>query len=272
MSTCERRDGDLALHVRGDLPEPGRRELVAHLELCSRCRAVLTDLAEIQGTLRSLAEEPLPDSALTAILTRVLATAEPGAAGARRRVPWWLATAAAIVGFGIAVGWLATTWSAHSRLPVEPSDVSRSPAPPPAEAVAPPPVEAVEPAPPDHTPEDSDSPTRTAAGDEGTKWRRPSSSSPAEATLPAEPAATNGSDPAREAASDLTPEEADQLARAVLAMARIEDLGVSGEEADETEDAVPGSDPPPTGGIVQWTLSDPDVVIYWQLDSKGDES
>ena len=83
-----------------------------------------------------------------------------------------------------------------------------------------------------------------------------------------------------EATSALTPEEADQLARAVVALARIERLSdvpvTSGEPArlgtDEGGGEVPPGSAGPTGTLVRWTTANPDVVIYWQLDSNGGES
>jgi len=58
----------------------------------------------------------------------------------------------------------------------------------------------------------------------------------------------------------LSPEDADQLARAVLAVSRIESV----EEAT-VHTAAPSDRP----SLVRLATSDPDIVIYWQLESDG---
>lgn len=263
MRACETRDADLALHVREDLPEPGRHELEGHLERCPRCRGVLGELAAVEDALQSLAEQALPETALNTMRSRVLAAARRSEAPARGEwVPWWAAAAAAIVGIGLAVAWLAWTWAARPAAPAGPVVASGAPIPPP--------VVEMEPRPHEPGPDGSSRPTVPATLAR-TNATPPPSAAPPSTPSGVEPAPPEG--PERlEAASNLTPEEADQLARAVLAMARIEKLGVARDEVDGTPDAVPGPSPATTGDVVQWTLSDPDVVIYWLLDSKGDGS
>jgi len=58
----------------------------------------------------------------------------------------------------------------------------------------------------------------------------------------------------------LSPEDADQLARAVLAVSQIESV------ADATVQPSAPSDRAP---LVRLATSDPDIVIYWQLQSDG---
>ncbi len=58
----------------------------------------------------------------------------------------------------------------------------------------------------------------------------------------------------------LSPEDADQLARAVVAVSQIESV------TDATvQPAAPSHRPP----LVRLATSDPDIVIYWQLESDG---
>jgi hypothetical protein len=60
--------------------------------------------------------------------------------------------------------------------------------------------------------------------------------------------------------AELSPEEADQLAQAVVAVSRIHRLS-DGRPAASAETPAPA--------MVRLETGDPDVVIYWQLDSNG---
>ncbi len=58
----------------------------------------------------------------------------------------------------------------------------------------------------------------------------------------------------------LSPDDADQLARAVVAIARVQ-------RVDEVPlDAEPSPAPAP---LMRLATTDPDVVIYWQLEPNG---
>jgi hypothetical protein len=60
----------------------------------------------------------------------------------------------------------------------------------------------------------------------------------------------------------LSPDDADQLARAVVVVSRIESVS----------DAVREPPPPPSPtALVRWATADPNVVIYWRLESDGGE-
>ena len=61
----------------------------------------------------------------------------------------------------------------------------------------------------------------------------------------------------------LTPEEADQLARAVVAVSRVHGL------SDLRSLAPPEPVELPAPGQVVLATADPNVVIYWQLESNG---
>jgi hypothetical protein len=60
----------------------------------------------------------------------------------------------------------------------------------------------------------------------------------------------------------LSPDDADQLARAVIAIARIERV------EEGPIDAEPSPAPAP---LMRLATADPDVVIYWQLEPSGGE-
>ncbi len=82
----------------------------------------------------------------------------------------------------------------------------------------------------------------------------------------AAPRAVSGPRPARRRqdstirAGALSPEDADQLARAVVAVSQIESV------EDATAPPPAPSDRPP---LMRLATSDPDIVIYWQLESDG---
>jgi hypothetical protein len=64
-----------------------------------------------------------------------------------------------------------------------------------------------------------------------------------------------------EAKAALSPEDADQLARAVVEVGRVERL---------VEPAATGGGLEPAASLlVRLETDDPNVVIYWQLDSNG---
>ena len=58
----------------------------------------------------------------------------------------------------------------------------------------------------------------------------------------------------------LSPEDADQLARAVVAVSQIESV-----EDVKAPSPVPSDRP----ALIRLATSDPDIVIYWQLESDG---
>jgi len=60
----------------------------------------------------------------------------------------------------------------------------------------------------------------------------------------------------------LSPDDADQLARAVVAIARIERVDEAPIDAQPSPAAAP---------LMRLATADPDVVIYWQLEPSGGE-
>jgi hypothetical protein len=63
--------------------------------------------------------------------------------------------------------------------------------------------------------------------------------------------------------AQLSPDEADQLARAVVAVSQIASLS----DLLRREEA---KDEPSSGRFARLATDDPDVVIYWQLDANGE--
>jgi hypothetical protein len=218
--TCTSRETDLALYVEGDLPEGDVPALEAHLAACEECRRFLADLRESQRAVRALAADPLAEEALGAVRSAVRRRLSEG----RRPYPWRWAAAAALAALTAGGSWLwqrprvsPITFSAPASVAPEPQTEAAAGPPPP-------------PLPPG---------TGTGAGST-TRAARPVSPNRPTTTAPA-----------------LTREDADQLARAIVAVSRIERVTDADREAEA----------PST--LIRMTTDDPNVVIYWQLDSNG---
>jgi hypothetical protein len=99
----------------------------------------------------------------------------------------------------------------------------------------------------------------------------PAAESSPRSTLPAPPAVSPHMEQAhvRRGRADrpsvvpaLSPDDADQLARAVVAIARVRSV------RDAEPDVEPSPEPAP---LMRLATADPDVVIYWQLEPNGGE-
>jgi hypothetical protein len=66
----------------------------------------------------------------------------------------------------------------------------------------------------------------------------------------------------------LSPDDADQLARAVLAVSRISRVHEERPEVDPWPAPERHADPAP---LMRVATTDPDVAIYWQLEPSGGE-
>jgi hypothetical protein len=230
--TCERHQSALALYVEGDLAPDADRGLEAHLSGCVECSSFLAELTHTQQAIKDLARVTLDEGALHAVSERV--------AEALRRRPqpsgwslpnWRWAMAASL--FLAVVGVVA--WRA-SRAPLA-SPPSLSPAAPPAPA----------PAVAQHA---ERAPINPAALTLRSKPR----------ILSARHSATGRGGTAAE--GTLSTEDADQLARAVVAVSGIDRLrDVSGEGAEYASQQ--------QSQVIQLATEDPNVVIYWQIDSNG---
>ncbi len=236
--TCERYERDLALAVEGDLPERARMRLEPHLRRCARCQEFLRGLEESQRRLKGLAAEAVDDAALAAVRTRVAAAIrEPARPPAL--VPAWgwaLAASLAVVALALAIV-LGRTTPTAPRLA---GGAVRTPPAASASLPAPAPVEPV------LTPPRSDSGRATSRGHSTPPLARTVSRSVEPKTARVVP--------------ELSPEDADQLARAVVVVSRIRRL----REGPSTAPAEPLP-----AAVVRLETPDPGVVIYWQLDSNG---
>ncbi len=226
--SCEGYDSALALHVEGDLPAAETAEMEEHLQRCARCRKLLARLEATQRTVRSLGDEPLDESVLSQVRSRVVEAVSRGAVpelAATYRWAWTLAAAVVLLVVGIVL--------LRFALPVPPSAVVRTAAST-VETLAPP------------APEPTSKPATSGS----------------ESTVPASGAVSAGVERrtvARRFA--LSPDDADQLARAVVAVSRVRQL------AEPTDAAESVTSRP--SDVVRLETADPSVVIYWQLDSSG---
>jgi anti-sigma factor RsiW len=228
-------EGDLALYVEGDLTPEQERATESHLRGCLTCRAFLVELRASQAALHDLADEPVDDAGLASFGSRVAAataTKGPSVVGAG----WWTVAASLVVAAAGAILWLAApvVHAPHAprvaALPVAaPTLHQAAPASRPAEV----PVTAPEGRP-----------------------KRPRS------TVRVPRAVSHGMDQPAPVPT-LSPDDADQLARAVVAISRIRSVEEALREA-------PPPDPDATP-LVRLATADPNVVIYWRLEPKGEE-
>jgi Putative zinc-finger len=233
--SCASNETLLALHVEGDLPPREVAPLEAHLVSCERCATFRDDLRTSQSRLKSLGRAGLPEPSLQRVRQRTLAAVE-------QRVPlgrpllapaWRLVVAVAVVG---ALGlWSASGFRPHGvALHATTALTARSPAvsrrPPDPERVF-------------------DRSTQAAPTPHDSTVQPPAPVSPSKGARVAEPFTT------------LSPEDADQLARAVVEVARVERLAVPSPARDAAAEPAPL--------LVRLDTDDPSVVIYWQVDSNG---
>jgi predicted anti-sigma-YlaC factor YlaD len=236
--TCERYEDDLALHVEGDLEASAAVRLERHLAGCDRCRTFLHELQHSQRAVKALAEEPVPEEALRRVRSRV-----EGAISLQSRPraafspAWGWALAASVA---LAVTGAAVAWRLRSvRLPPAIETAQAQPSSPVPDLRTPP---SARPAETELAPRFA--PTRPTVGTSGAV------SGVEEQAMTAQEA-------------QLSPDEADQLARAVVAVSQIASLS----DLLRREEA---KDEPSSGRFARLATDDPDVVIYWQLDANGE--
>jgi anti-sigma factor RsiW len=220
--SCERYENDLALHVEGDLPRHEVAAIERHLAICESCRAFCSGLEASQRMLKSLADEPIPAAALYAARARVLDEITRPAAIGWRLARWGWASAAAAAVLVVA---LLIAWRAQQRPNAHPHSTV---------AVLTPPSAVIDAAP--VLPRSTPSPSASVSP---TRERRVASQIPR-----------------------LSPKDADQLARAVVIVSRIETLADVSREISER-------DVTPEAPLTRIATDDPNVVIYWQFDSNG---
>jgi hypothetical protein len=234
--TCTRYETDLALYVERDLPEAEVAAVEAHLRSCASCSRFLAELRASQAQVKDLAAEEIDSEALAVMRVRtIVATARARRSRGPRWVPAWAAAAAVILALGTLV-WVVALASRFE--PVRTVAVASPPpsVPPaiPSPGIASPSVGSTLPG-----------PATVSPHMEGAHVRR---------------GRTDRQPPVPAAAATLSPDDADQLARAVVAIARVQ-------RVDEVPlDAEPSPAPAP---LMRLATADPDVVIYWQLEPNG---
>lgn len=128
MSTCRELEPRLSQFVDGDLAGDERAAVVAHLDTCAACRAIVADLERVRATARLLGPVTPPDHLWLEIAGQIHpgggsfaapAPMAPARAPRQARVTQWLGLAAALVVATLGVYFV---------------DVLRTPAPPPASA------------------------------------------------------------------------------------------------------------------------------------------
>ena len=243
--TCARYEADLALYVERDLPAAAAETVEAHLGSCAPCRSFLAELRASQSLVKDLALAELDADALASVRVRVVVAAAGSSRPRLRggeRVPALAAAAAIVMALG-ALGWVV--WLVGST---EPRHLVAAVSP----SVAP---AAVAPADPVAAPVVNPSPRMAV---------RESTLPPASSVSPGmeRAQAPRGRTDRPIPVPALSPDDADQLARAVVAIAGIRSL----------DDLRPDVEPPPAAApLMRLATADPDVVIYWQLEPSGGE-
>jgi anti-sigma factor RsiW len=230
--TCTHYENDLALYVEHDLADADAAAVEAHLRECATCPSFLTELRASQAQLKDLASEEMEAEALAAVRVRLMVAAAATRPRHDGRVPLWAAAAAIVLALGALLSIFALArWT--------------DPAPEVAVSMPPPRI-----AP-------STIPSPLAAD------RSPRSTLPGPSTVSPRMEHAHGR-PGRvdrpSVVPALSPDDADQLARAVVAIARIRRV--------QDVEREPSAEPAP---LMRLATADPDVVIYWPLDPNGGE-
>lgn len=233
--TCARFEEQLALYVENDLPPVETAEVDEHLADCSACRGFLEEMRASQFLLKDLADEAIPEAALATLRARVVVSPPQGI---QHRLAWLGALAAGLAAVAIA-----------SMVTMPRGCVAIPPAHPPerlAQTSAPSPM-TVAPWGPSALPAPAPAPAPAMVL---VSESRPHISATRRATAPIRAPHTG---------PGLSAADADQLARAVVAISRIESL----------TDGDAETPPPAPEPFVRLATSDPNVVIYWRLDPDG---
>ena len=231
--TCTRYENDLALYVEHDLADAEAAAVEAHLRECATCPSFLAELRASQAQLKDLASEEMDAEALAAVRVRLVVAAAAPRPRHDGQVPTWAAAAALVLALGTLLWIFAVDrWTDPSRTVAVSSPPRIAPTIPSAPATAEPSPRSTLPRPPAVSPHMEQAQVRRGRAD-----------SPS--VVPA-----------------LSPDDADQLARAVVAIARVRSV------RDTQPDVEPSPEPAP---LMRLATADPDVVIYWQLEPNGGE-
>jgi hypothetical protein len=262
---CRVDERQLALYVEGDLEDRERLSIEAHLKGCKRCRTLRRDLKTSQSALKSLGGASLDEGALARVRRDVLD------AIARETVPStgqpaWVWSLAAAVAVAAIAGFLLWQSEPGPPAPVGPrhfpapssEPVEQAPAVPGEMSLS---GEARE------DPEALRGPRGAVPeqpGQEQGTGRRQASTRPAPpsgSTVTAPPTVSRKQE-VPEAVHRLSPRDADQLTRALVALSRIQALPATLDDVAPEPGATDRT-------VVRLTTADPDVIIYWQIDSNG---
>jgi anti-sigma factor RsiW len=232
--TCTHYEKDLALYVEHDLADADAAAVEAHLGACPACRSFLASLRASQAWVKDLAAEEIDSDALAVMRVRTIVAAARARRSRRPRwVPAWVAAAAVILALGTLV-WVAlvsrTDPPRTVAVPSTPSSAPRAIASP----IAPPVI---------------------ASGSARSTLPGPAAVSPR-----MERAHVRRGTDRPSVVPTLSADDADQLARAVVAIARIQRV----DEAPADDEPSPAPTP-----LMRLATADPDVVIYWQLEPNG---
>jgi hypothetical protein len=228
--TCGAFENDLALYVARDLPSGRVPAVEEHLGHCESCPGFLDDLRASQSLVHGLAEESIGEHALFEVRARVITALAVSAPAARWRAgssstAVWAAAAMVVVTASILV-WRARAAGQDPGPSIATTEPSRPQRPTVRESTKFT-VAAVSP----HMDRPRVSPRRIDRSQ----------------TVPA-----------------LSADDADQLARAVVAVSQISSAHDRPPEPDPS--AVSSATP-----LMRVATTDPNVAIYWQLDPSGGE-
>jgi len=82
---CERARELIGAHVDGELERADAAAITAHLESCSSCRELMSEIQHVSGAMAALGREPAPE----ALLQRVRSSLAGAAEQQEARAPWW---------------------------------------------------------------------------------------------------------------------------------------------------------------------------------------
>ena len=236
--TCTRYETDLALYVEHDLADADAAAVEAHLRECATCPSFLAELRASQARLKDLAAEEIDSEALAAMRLRTIVAAararRSGPAGTVRAA--WALAASVILALGTVVWVAVVSRTDRPRAVAVSSPTSSAPRALASPAIAPPVI---------------------ASGSARSTLPGPAAVSPR-----MERAHVRRGTDRPSVAPTLSADDADQLARAVVAIARIQRV----EEAAADDERSPAPTP-----LMRLATADPDVVIYWKLDPNGGE-
>jgi len=239
--TCTRYETDLALYVERDLSDADAAAVEAHLRDCPTCPAFLAELRGSQALVKDLAAQDVPAEALAAVRVGLIVAAAEARPRHDGQVPAWAAAAAIVLALGTLAFVVALV---GGRDAVRTAAVTWRP-PSPAATIASPVI-----------------PSPVGAS-------RVTDLRSVRSTIPAPRAVSPRMEQTRRRPEDsasvvpaLSPDDADQLARAVVAIARIERVDEAPIETEPSPAAAP---------LMRLATADPDVVIYWQLEPSGGE-